>query len=541
MKCNWNIFENYPCSRRHCRKVRINMKEDGQKNKLENWKISLSPILHYSTVFCVLVLVAILMGGAALSVGQMKSKAEASLLGAHAQTAQRVEGAIDLLESLASLPEFYDPDVPPIEKVRKLDQMSPYFGYMMICYVDSDITVYSDGSEPASLASREYMQRLFATGQTQVTDSFAAGADGVTLNYTVAVPLFDQQGEITGCLFSAIYFDEIVEILKTSSGSRGAEATLIGTQGQVMSATSGLPYGEPVMKQFRSNMLIGTTADKLEEQLLAAVPGGFWSISDKGLCYTVYQRIEKTGWDILCSINFWDVFLEILPNLLLVAGLTMFLCIGLLLILRRYIIAQMKVVDVLVQSVQELEKKIYQDERPEDMDFNEIIRLTSNGLSDGLTGVVTRTVFLNQAAAQLKKVSQDKVCALCFVDMDNLKYINDTYGHNSGDVALKSIGYILREYEKKYDGVVGRYGGDEFVLLMTGLDDEGELRELLDELVLRLHSEIGSAGQDISIQCSVGVSIYRLGMDIDKMISDADEALYFVKQNGKGYYKIHEN
>ena len=48
---------------------------------------------------------------------------------------------------------------------------------------------------------------------------------------------------------------------------------------------------------------------------------------------------------------------------------------------------------MLVQSIQELEEKIYQDERPDNMDFREIIRLTSNGLSDGLTGVVTRSVF----------------------------------------------------------------------------------------------------------------------------------------------------
>ena len=49
----------------------------------------------------------------------------------------------------------------------------------------------------------------FSTGQRQVTDSFAAGADGATLNYTVAVPLFDQQKNITGCLFCAIYFDAV--------------------------------------------------------------------------------------------------------------------------------------------------------------------------------------------------------------------------------------------------------------------------------------------------------------------------------------------
>ncbi|MCQ5129958.1 GGDEF domain-containing protein [Butyricicoccus faecihominis] len=172
------------------------------------------------------------------------------------------------------------------------------------------------------------------------------------------------------------------------------------------------------------------------------------------------------------------------------------------------------------------------------MDFNEIIRLTSTGLSDSLTGVVTRSVFFNQASAQLKKADPDRVSALCFVDMDNLKYINDTYGHSGGDVALKSVGYILREYEKKYDGVVGRYGGDEFVLLLTDLDDEAELRSVLDELVLRLHSEIGSAGQRIPVQCSVGVAVCRPDAELEQVIAQADEALYFVKENGKGYYKI---
>lgn len=124
--------------------------------------------------------------------------------------------------------------------------------------------------------------------------------------------------------------------------------------------------------------------------------------------------------------------------------------------------------------------------------------------------------------------------------MDNLKYINDTCGHSGGDVALKSVGYILREYEKRYDGVVGRYGGDEFVLLLTGIDSEAELRSVLEELVLRLHSDIGSAGQRIPVQCSVGAAICQPGMTLEQIIADADEALYFVKQNGKGYYNIHE-
>ena len=103
------------------------------------------------------------------------------------------------------------------------------------------------------------------------------------------------------------------------------------------------------------------------------------------------------------------------------------------------------------------------------------------------------------------------------------------------------MGYILREYEKRYDGAVGRYGGDEFVLLLINLESEDELCSVLDELVLRLQGEVKSAGQRIPVQCSVGVALCRPDSDLDQVIADADEALYFVKQNGKGYYKIHKN
>lgn len=241
------------------------MKKTSKKNSGGNWQISFTPIFRYIAVFCLLMFVIIMFGGAVLSFSQMKSDAQILLSNVHAQTSQRIDESITLLESLASLPEFYDPNVPPIEKVKKLDQMSPYFGYLMICYVDSNITVYSDGSEPASLASRDYMQRLFSTGQRQVTDSFAAGADGVTLNYTVAVPLFDAQKNITGALFCAIYFDEVVEIMKHSTNTGGFEATLIGSQGQIMSSTTGLPYGEPLMNELQNARVMGTTPDKLQE------------------------------------------------------------------------------------------------------------------------------------------------------------------------------------------------------------------------------------------------------------------------------------
>ncbi|EEG54583.1 hypothetical protein CLOSTASPAR_03332, partial [[Clostridium] asparagiforme DSM 15981] len=117
------------------------MKRDKKRNKGGKWEISFAPITRYSAVFCALFMGIAFMGGCVLSAGRLRSETEAALTASHGQISQKVAGAVDLLESLASLPEYYDPDIPPIDKVKKLDQISPYFGYMMICYVDSDITV----------------------------------------------------------------------------------------------------------------------------------------------------------------------------------------------------------------------------------------------------------------------------------------------------------------------------------------------------------------------------------------------------------------
>lgn len=502
--------------------------------------LTYSPILKYMMIFFTAAMFIVLVGGIFISAQRMKKDARAAHKSVETQVTNRVNESLKLLESLAVQPEYYDPSLPPLKKVEKLDRITEKYGYMMICYVDADMYVYTIGEEPASLASRDYMQQLFSTGKPQVTDSFLAGADGVTLNYTVAYPL-KKGNKITGCLFCAIYFDDVVDILKKAVETSDAQAVLIGSKGQIMSSTSNLQYGEPYMDYVREAHNIGVTADQLETELLAKTPGTYWSYRDGNLYYTMYNNIENTDWDILTTIDFWSIYRTIISGFLVIVALMAVLCSVIFFLVKRFISKQKEVVDMLVQSIQELEEKIYQDERPDNMDFREIIRLTSNGLSDGLTGVVTRSVFLKQAQAQLDKIPGDKITILCFVDLDNLKKLNDTYGHKTGDTALKSIGYILREYEKKYDGVVGRYGGDEFVMLLTDIDDEDELRSVLESLVLRLHSDIGTKGESLPIQCSVGVAVRQQGSSLEQMIANADEALYFVKQNGKGYYKIYQD
>ena len=508
----------------------------------EQWRFSFAPVLKGNLVLCLLVCLLIALFGLFQAKQNVTSAVHSTLLSGKNQIAYRVAQSLNLLESLAAQPEFYEPHRPPEAKAAALNVISKQFGYMLTHYVDADVNVHSVGEEPASLASRGYMQRLFSTGKPQVTDSFAAGADGVTLNYTVAVPLF-YKGEIVGCLFCAIYFDEVEDLMREMAFEPGIEGILIGRRGQIMSSTEKdkLHYGDPFLDEVRASILLGTSKDKIEEQLLGRVSGSYWSIRGADLSYVEYARVEGTEWDLICMGSLWAAYAKLFPVLLPFMGLVVLACGGLLWVMRRYVRAQMQVVDMLVQSVQELEEKIYRDERPDNLDFKEVLRLTSTGLSDGLTGVVTRSVFLSQLKEQLKNVKCHRLLALCFVDLDDLKTLNDTYGHGVGDRALKSIGYVLREFEKKYDGLVGRYGGDEFILLLDDLDDEKELRDVLDELVLRLHLDVGEQNNSIPIHCSIGVSLYRAEAGIDTLIAEADESLYFVKQNGKGYYKIYQS
>ena len=167
-----------------------------RKNSQDAELFPFAPIRRRFLIFCIVCVLAVLFSGACLTVRRMRQSAEAAYQSASAQISQKAGESIKLLTSLAALPEFYDPDVPWESKTAKLDEINQYFGYMFICYVDEDIEVYTLGEEAASLASREYMQTLYSTREIQVTDGFVAGADGRTLNYTVAVPLISMMPSI---------------------------------------------------------------------------------------------------------------------------------------------------------------------------------------------------------------------------------------------------------------------------------------------------------------------------------------------------------
>ncbi len=146
---------------------------------------------------------------------------------------------------------------------------------------------------------------------------------------------------------------------------------------------------------------------------------------------------------------------------------------------------------------------------------------------DELTGLYNRRGFVSNAERVLDEPSnQGKVAVICYADMDNLKMINDQYGHDDGDFALKTISQILSESFRDMD-IIGRIGGDEFIsLAVTGSDCDVDSMKSRIEKITRRYNQF--ADKPYPIEMSTGIYKFKITgkIDIYEMMNNADQLLY---------------
>jgi diguanylate cyclase (GGDEF)-like protein len=158
---------------------------------------------------------------------------------------------------------------------------------------------------------------------------------------------------------------------------------------------------------------------------------------------------------------------------------------------------------------------------------------------DPLTGLPNRRFFFEHARLIFEEVKRyEKPLSLLVIDIDHFKKINDTYGHDVGDLVLKTFADVLRGIVRKSDICV-RFGGEEFVVLLPNIDLEGAkvLAERIRETVAKNPVEHGSVV--IVFTVSIGISQYRKGMqNIDELIKEADIALHRAKEGGRNRVEV---
>lgn len=150
---------------------------------------------------------------------------------------------------------------------------------------------------------------------------------------------------------------------------------------------------------------------------------------------------------------------------------------------------------------------------------------------DSLTDLYNRVAIQERVQ---QKIAGREMFALTLVDLDNFKLINDTYGHLIGDLYLQHIACILKDHAQTGD-FIGRIGGDEFVLIISGMDESSDLNHVVNSrLSLLSKSPFKHEGIEIPVSCSAGVSLYpRDASDVATLLKNADEAMYSVKRAGK--------
>jgi len=154
---------------------------------------------------------------------------------------------------------------------------------------------------------------------------------------------------------------------------------------------------------------------------------------------------------------------------------------------------------------------------------------------DPLTGIPNRALFyrrLEQAIAFAKKTG--KYLGVIFIDLDGFKEVNDTLGHDWGDQLLKRIGKRLTDCLGEAD-VVGRFGGDEFLIMVPQFGYRQELEEIAVKVMSIFHRPMLVAEQELYISGSGGIAVYpQDGEKVNDLIKNADLAMYAAKKSGKG-------
>lgn len=155
---------------------------------------------------------------------------------------------------------------------------------------------------------------------------------------------------------------------------------------------------------------------------------------------------------------------------------------------------------------------------------------------DFLTGILNRKGFDLLTKEVMKDYNSKYNTALFMIDLDDFKQINDRLGHQTGDMVLQQVAKVLQHTFREED-VIGRIGGDEFMVLLKGVNSVKSLEKKADEVIQSMCLQVGGKGQ-MSISVSIGIAYGQAKATFEEYYRIADIALYSAKKAGKSQYNI---
>jgi len=169
--------------------------------------------------------------------------------------------------------------------------------------------------------------------------------------------------------------------------------------------------------------------------------------------------------------------------------------------------------------------------------------LRQQALTDGLTGLANRTLFMNKLADAVHAARRhpDKLFAVIVLDLDRFKFINDTVGHPAGDTVLESVAIRLKRCVREVD-TVARLGGDEFLVLLDDIDSTRDVVVVLERMLSEMRSPVYVRQQQMLASASMGVVLWDASYrSAEDLLHAADAAMYQAKEAGGSCYRIFDD
>ena len=160
---------------------------------------------------------------------------------------------------------------------------------------------------------------------------------------------------------------------------------------------------------------------------------------------------------------------------------------------------------------------------------------------DLLTDLPNRSLFTDRLRQALAQAKRDKAhLAMMFIDLDQFKLINDTHGHDVGDLLLRRTAESLLDCLRKTD-TAARIGGDEFVVLLPNIEDGQDALVIAEKILHAISQPFEVAGKNLPISVSIGVAVYpEHGNDEKRLLINADIAMYHAKKSGRNTVKLYQ-
>lgn len=159
---------------------------------------------------------------------------------------------------------------------------------------------------------------------------------------------------------------------------------------------------------------------------------------------------------------------------------------------------------------------------------------------DTLTDLPNRRFFQNKLSSIFEAAVPGQKVAILFIDLDNFKNINHTYGHRIGDQLLQLTAIRLSDCVRKHDFIC-RFGGDEFIILLESIKDVAEIEHVAKRIIQEFHQPFLIDGLTIEATGSIEISIYpNHGQDEETLVKKADQAMYIIKRQGKDNYQVNK-